>query len=52
MSFRQMLEVRIGLEHGVDATFYANKFYKDSQMREIRLGLMEGLDVSSYARLI
>lgn len=44
----QIQEIRLGLEHGLDVTIYADREYFAVQMRQIRFGLEEGLDVSLY----
>lgn len=44
----QLQEIRLGLEHGIDVSVYADKEYFAVQMRQIRFGLEEGLDVSLY----
>lgn len=44
----QIQEIKLGLEHGLDVTLYADKEYFAVQMRQIRFGLEEGLDVSLY----
>ena len=44
----QLKEIRLGMEHGVKASAYADKDYVAVQMRQIRFGLEEGLDVTLY----
>ncbi len=44
----QVQEIKLGLEHGLDVTLYADREYFAVQMRQIRFGLEEGLDVSLY----
>lgn len=44
----QLIELKKGLESGVDVKLYANKNYLAVQMRQIRYGLEDGLDVSLY----
>lgn len=49
-NWKQMREIRLGLEHNLDVTLYAKPEYNWYQMREIRLGLMKNLDVTIYAK--
>ena len=44
-----MEEIRQGLMHGVDITYYAWPEFSAEQMREIRLGLEHNVDVLDYA---
>lgn len=44
-----LIEIRKGLENGVDVSIYAKPEFNWQQMREIREGLEAGIDVSSYA---
>lgn len=50
-SWRQMREIRVGLEHRVDVAKYSSQMYSWEQMKEIRLGLEKGLNVDTYRRL-
>ena len=45
----QLNQIRIGIDHGVDVSFYDNADMTFRQMREIRIGLEQKLDVSFYA---
>ncbi len=47
--FSQLDEIKTGLDHGLDVSFYDSAELSFRQMREIRLGLEMGLDVSYYA---
>lgn len=44
-----LIEIRKGLENGIDVSIYAKPEFNWHQMREIREGLEAGIDVSSYA---
>lgn len=44
-----LIEIRKGLENGIDVSIYAKPEFNWQQMREIREGLEAGIDVSSYA---
>ncbi len=44
----QKMEVRIGIQKGLDVSCYANPEYMAIQMRQIRLGMEAGIDVSVY----
>ena len=44
-----LIEIRKGLENGIDVSIYAKPEFNWRQMREIREGLETGIDVSSYA---
>ena len=46
----QRKEIRLGLEKGLDISWYAKRNFKANQMEEIRLGLEKNLDVSIYAK--
>lgn len=46
----QLRELELGLEEGLDVSFYANKEFLAIQMQEIRKGLKNGIDVSVYAK--
>ena len=48
-NYRQMGEIRLGLEHGVDVSVYADPKFNPEQMEEIRLGLENGIDARVYA---
>lgn len=39
----------MGLQEGLDVSWYINPSFSHMQMSEIRLGLMTGVDVSLYA---
>lgn len=45
----QLREIRVGLESGVDISWYADPKFDGEQMKQIRFGLENGLDVSQYA---
>ena len=45
----QQDQIRLGLEKGLDVSFYADPKYDYDQMSEIRRGLENGVDVSIYA---
>ena len=45
-----MTQIRIGLQKGLDISFYADSKFAWEQMDEIRLGLEDKLDVSVYAK--
>ena len=47
--WEQMEQLRLGLEHDVDVSVYANPKFSDWQMEEIREGLESGVDASTYA---
>ncbi len=38
-----MEEIRIGLEEGLDVSWYANLKFNEKQMEEIREGLIKGV---------
>lgn len=44
----QMLEIKKGIQNGIDTSVYNNIEYQAEQMREIRLGMEQGVDVSKY----
>lgn len=46
----QLEEIRLGLENGVDVSWYASVQYDWFQMEEIRKGLEENLKVALYAK--
>ena len=45
----QLNQIRLGIDHGVDVSFYDSADMTFRQMREIRIGLEQKLDVSFYA---
>ena len=45
----QIVALKIGLEKGVDISFYDKPEFDSDQMFEILNGLLDGLDVASYA---
>lgn len=47
--YPQLDEIKKGIEHGVDVSFYDDAGLSFRQMREVRIGLEMGLDVSFYA---
>jgi uncharacterized protein (DUF342 family) len=51
-NFKQMQEIRAGLEHRVNVQLYARPLYMWEQMHEIRLGLEAGLNVERYSSLM
>jgi hypothetical protein len=46
----QMNQIKQGLEHKLDVSFYTKPEFNPNQMREIREGLEQSLDVSIYAK--
>ena len=46
--WKQMAEIRRGLENKVDVSVYANHEFDPWQMFQIREGLKKGLNVESY----
>lgn len=44
----QLEEIRLGLEHGIDVSIYANPKYSFTKMAELRKGLEHGLDITKY----
>lgn len=44
----QILQIKKGIENGVDISVYDDARYDDYQMCEIRLGLENGVDVTKY----
>lgn len=50
-SNKQLLEIKIGLQEGLDISAFANPKYIASKMREIRLGLLHNVDVELYNRV-
>lgn len=49
LNLPSLIEIRKGLENGIDVSIYATPEFNWQQMREIREGLAAGIDVSSYA---
>ena len=47
----QQEEIMLGLEKGLNISWYANKDFNSNQMCFIRLGLERNVDVSIYANL-
>ena len=45
----QLHQIRLGIDHGVDVSFYDSAEMTFRQMREIRIGLEQEIDVSFYA---
>jgi len=45
----QQIEIKIGLNEGLDVSWYAKKEFSDGDMYLIRIGLEDDLDVSCYA---
>ena len=45
---KQLKEIRLGLEKGLDVSIYAKPEFNNLQMKEIRLCLEKGLDISLY----
>ena len=50
MRGENLREILIGLEEGLEISYYANHEFNYHQMREIRRGLEKRLDVSIYAK--
>ena len=48
-NWKQLEEIQIGLEEGLDVSKYANPKFDFNQMAEIRKGLKQGIDISKYA---
>lgn len=48
---KQMYQIQIGLESGIDVSIFAKPEYDWIQMAQIRLGLEDGINVSQYAIL-
>ncbi|UUD34822.1 hypothetical protein NPA07_03295 [Mycoplasmopsis caviae] len=46
---KQLKEIQLGLEKGVDVSIYAKPEFDWEQMNQITIGLMQDLDVSKYA---
>ena len=46
--WKQMQQIRLGLEAEIDVSLYANSEYRYEQMEQICFGLISGLDVSCY----
>lgn len=49
LNLSALIEIRKGLENGIDVSIYAKPDFEWRQMREIREGLEACIDVSSYA---
>ena len=49
LNLHALIEIRKGLENGIDVSIYAKPEFNWRQMREIREGLEVGIDASSYA---
>lgn len=45
----QTKQIYLGLQAGVDVSFYSNPEFSFAQMREIKEGLMDGVDARLYA---
>lgn len=45
----QLIQIKMGLEDGLNVSYYINPELSSNQMRIIREGLYKGLDVSKYA---
>lgn len=45
----QLIQIKMGLEDGLNVSYYINSELSSNQMRIIREGLYKGLDVSKYA---
>ena len=48
-NWKQLEEIQIGFEEGLDVSKYANPKFDFNQMAEIRKGLNQDLDISIYA---
>ena len=46
---RQIEQIRLGYEEGVDVTSYITPEFNCKQIMQIRLGLKDGIDVHEYA---
>ena len=46
----QKEQIKLGVEKGLDVSWYAKPEFEHYQMREIREGLEDGLDVSIYSK--
>ena len=46
----QQEEIMLGLEKGLDISWYAKPEFNLYQMKQIRLGLLNNIDVSIYAK--
>ena len=44
----QQREIKIGLNEGLDVSWYAKKEFSTKQKVEILIGLRDGLDISKY----
>lgn len=47
-TYGQLNEIYLGINKGLDVSFYALPILKEEQMKEVRIGLEKGLDVSWY----
>ena len=47
---KQQEEIMLGLEKGLDISWYAKEDFNKNQMAEIREGLEDNVDVSIYAK--
>ena len=47
---KQQEEIILGLEKGLDISWYAKEDFNKNQMAEIREGLEDNVDVSIYAK--
>lgn len=50
MNGLQQREINLGIEKGLDVSWYARPEFNSQQMQQIREGLEQGLDVQMYAR--
>lgn len=48
-NYKQMEEIKFGLEENLDVSVYADPKYDADQMFQIRLGLENKIDISTYA---
>lgn len=46
----QLIQIKLGIENGIDITIFANPYYSHTQMRQIRWGLENDIDVSKYSK--
>ena len=44
-----MKQLRLGLQAGLDVSWYSMVGFSSAQMEQVRLGLEAGIDVSGYA---
>lgn len=47
---KQLAEIRLGEDAGIDTSIYAKPEYNWLQMEQLRLGLEQNMDVTAYAR--